>query len=337
MNYKEFMNNLLDKNTKGIYLIDSEEKFLSDSIIETTKSLVSIPDFNYIEIKGLCDFETIKTAYETYPVMEEKKYIVWKNIDLSKNSIKDYEEILANISKDLENFPTYANFLIFSDNRPFKGKFYKKIEKYANIVRIERLSKKDLETFIGRRFVRNNKKIQKSMIGEIIDRFSYLQKDSEIDLYEVVNTIDKIIANSTDEIIKIEDVRSQLDEILNLNIFNLTDAISMRNAKSATEIYLKMSEKDDDLFMIFHMIIRQNRNLIAFKTLKINGKNDSFIMKSISIGTYELKKLREFENNFTLDDLFSAHKRLFDMEIRQKSQDFDMKRETLIFINKICN
>lgn len=336
MNYKEFMENLIEDKAKGIYLFDSKEDYLNTTIIDLAKEKVSFTDFNLVELKGNVDVEAMKNAYETYPVMEDRKYIIWKDIDLSKNSLKEYEDLLTNLTGDIKNFPEYTTFLIFSDSSPFKGKFYKEVKKYGNIVNIDRLNKSELENFIGKRFVKAGKKIKKSMLAEIVQRFSYLDRDSDLDLFDIVNTVDKIIASSEDEIVKEKDVYDQLDQILNLNIFNLTDAISRKDLKLASTTYLNMVKRDEDLFMIFHMIIRQFRNIIGIKTLATNNKNDAYIMKSIGISPYELRKVRGFINNFTYEELFDIHSRLFDMEVRQKSTDFDMKIELLLLIQKIC-
>ena len=83
------------------------------------------------------------------------------------------------------------------------------------------------------------------------------------------------------------------------------------------------------------MVIRQIRNLIGVKSLYINGYNDSFMMKSLGIGSYELKKLKSFSRNFSLTELFDIHSRIFDMEYRQKSVDFDMELELLLLLRKI--
>ncbi len=336
MNYKEFMENLIEDKAKGIYLFDSKEDYLNTTIIDLAKEKVSFADFNLVELKGNVDVEAMKNAYETYPVMEDRKYIIWKDIDLSKNSLKEYEDLLTNLTGDIKNFPEYTTFLIFSDSSPFKGKFYKEVKKYGNIVTIDRLNKSELENFIGKRFVKAGKKIKKSMLAEIVQRFSYLDRDSDLDLFDIVNTVDKIIASSEDEIVKEKDVYDQLDQILNLNIFNLTDAISRKDLKLASTTYLNMVKRDEDLFMIFHMIIRQFRNIIGITTLLNNNKNDAYIMKSIGISPYELRKVKGFINNFTYEELFDIHSRLFDMEVRQKSTDFDMKIELLLLIQKIC-
>lgn len=335
MNFKEFMNLLIDDKLKGVYLFDSKEEFLNDTIIEEVKNKVSVPDFNLIEIKGSKDVETIKNSYETYPVMEDKKYIIWRNIDLSKNSIKEYESTLNVLAEDFKEFPDFATLLIFSDNPPFKGKFYKAVNKNGTVVEINRLNQRELESFIGKRFVRNGKKIQKSLVTEIVNRFSYLSKDSEIDLYEVVNVVDKIIASSDNKIVKAQDVFDQLDEVLNINIFNLTDAMSAKNSKDTIDIYLKMARANEDLFMIYHMVIRQIRNLIGVKSLYVNGYNDTFMMKNLGIGSYELKKVKGFSRNFSLTELFAIHSRIFDMEYRQKSVDFDMEIELLLLLREI--
>ncbi|WP_306489886.1 DNA polymerase III subunit delta [Anaerococcus octavius] len=335
MNFKEFMNLLIDDKLKGVYLFDSKEEFLNDTIIEEVRNKVNIPDFNLVEIKGNTNIETIKNSYETYPVMDEKKYIIWRNIDISKKSIKEYENTLNILADDFKEFPEFAVLLIFSDNPPFKGKFYKSVVKNGKIVEINKLNQKELESFIGKRFVRNGKKIQKSLVREIVSRFSYLSKDSEIDLYEIVNVVDKIIASSSNEIVNSQDVFDHLDEVLNINIFNLTDSMSSKNPKDTVETFLKMTRANEDIFMIYHMVIRQIRNLIGVKSLYINGYNDSFMMKSLGIGSYELKKLKSFSRNFSLTELFDIHSRIFDMEYRQKSVDFDMELELLLLLRKI--
>ena len=59
-------------------------------------------------------------------------------------------------------------------------------------------------------------------------------------------------------------------------------------------------------------------------------------MKTLSIGFFEFKKLRGFVNNFTAEELFDLHDFLYKMEVLQKSQDFDMERYLLMFLNKAC-
>ena len=336
MKYKEFMKSLIEDKVSGVYLFDSKEDFLNTTIIETVKEKVGFPDFNLIELKGHVDMESLKNAYETYPVMEEKKYIIWKDIDLGQKTLKEYEDLLSNLIKDIENFPEYSNFFIFSDNSPFKGKFYKTVDKFGHIVIIDRLDKTELESFVGKRFTRAGKKIQRSLVGEIVQRFSYLDKNSEVDLYEVANTVDKIVSSSDEDIVKASDVYDQLDKILNISIFNLTDAISSKDIKKSSTTFLNMANKDEDLFMIFHMIIRQIRNIMGVKTLVKNTKNDGYIMKTIGISSFELRKIKSFINNFTFAELIDIHSRLFDMEVRQKSTDFDMKLEILLLIKLIC-
>lgn len=334
MNYKEFMTELFNKNSKGIYLIDSKEEYLKETIIDQANDLISFPDFNYIEIKGKKSLEDIKTAMDTYPIMEEKKVLIWRNVDLSKNNIKDYEDICNLIIKDMENLPEFLTFIIIPDENVFKGKFYKAIKKYGQIVEIDRLNNSELVSFIGKRFVKSGKKIKKSYINEIIERFSYLNKNSQIDLYEVNNTVDKIIANSDESEVLLVDVHDQLDQVLDLNIFNLTDALSIRDSKTAMNTYLYMAKDMDEIFKIFYMLVRHIRNLIGVKILLKDSYNDSFIQKSLGISSFELRKDKGFIGNFTLNELFDFQDFLYQCDLKQKSQDFDMNLHMLIFIEK---
>ncbi|WP_243342639.1 DNA polymerase III subunit delta [Anaerococcus sp. AGMB09787] len=332
MNYVEFMKSFEGNKLRGVFLFDSKEKFLSDSIIDLAKDMVGIVDFNLVDIKGEADYDQIKTAIETYPVMEDKKVIIWRDIDLSKNGMKNYKNTLDPLTKDLVTLPDYVIFLIFSNDSPFKGKFYKEVQKSGAIVNIDKLNRKELTSFIGKRFKKAGKKISMGLIDEIIQRFSYLDKNSEVELYELVNTIDKIISNSDEEIVGEKDVREQLNEVLNLNIFNLTDALSNKNAKKAIETFLYMKKTGEDLFMIYHMIIRQVRNMIGIKLLVSKGVNDNFIGKYLKLSPFELRKVKGFVKNFSLDDLFNLHDRLFDMDLKQKTSNLDMGKELILLI-----
>lgn len=334
MNYKEFMTELFNKKSRGIYLIDSKEEYLKETVIEQAKDLISFPDFNYIEIKGKKTIEEIKTAMDTYPVMEDKKVLVWRNIDLSKNNIKEYEDICNLIVDEIENLADFLTFIIISEENIFKGKFYKAIKKYGQIVEIERLNNNELVSFIGKRFVKNKKKIKKTYINEIIERFSYLNKNSQIDLYEVVNTVDKIIANSDKDEVLLEDVHDQLDQVLDLNIFNLTDSLSQRDTKTAMNTYLYMAKDIDEIFKIFYMLVRHIRNLIGIKILTRDSYNDSFMQKSLAISSFELRKDKGFIRNFSLDELFDLQDFLYSCDLKQKSEDFDMNLNMLMFIEK---
>lgn len=334
MNYKEFMTELFNKKSRGIYLIDSKEEYLKETVIEQAKDLISFPDFNYIEIKGKKTIEDIKTAMDTYPVMEDKKVLVWRNIDLSKNNIKEYEDICNLIVEEIENLADFLTFIIISEENIFKGKFYKAIKKYGQIVEIERLNNNELVSFIGKRFVKNKKKIKKTYINEIIERFSYLNKNSQIDLYEVVNTVDKIIANSDKDEVLLEDVHDQLDQVLDLNIFNLTDSLSQRDTKTAMNTYLYMAKDIDEIFKIFYMLVRHIRNLIGVKILTRDSYNDSFMQKSLAISSFELRKDKGFIGNFSLDELFYLQDFLYSCDLKQKSEDFDMNLNMLMFIEK---
>ncbi|MDU2829939.1 MAG: DNA polymerase III subunit delta, partial [Anaerococcus sp.] len=271
---------------------------------------------------------------DTYPIMEEKKVLIWRNIDLSKNNIKDYEEICNLIIKDMENIGDFLTFIIIPEESVFNGKFYKAIKNYGEIVEIDRLNNNELVSFIGKRFVKSGKKIKKSYINEIIDRFSYLNKNSQIDLYEVINTVDKIIANSDKSEVLLVDVHDQLDQVLDLNIFNLTDSLSKRDTKSAMNTYLFMAKDMDEIFKIFYMLVRHIRNLIGIKILLKDSYNDSFIQKSLGISSFELRKDKGFIGNFSLEELFEFQDFLYSCDLKQKSEDFDMNLHMLIFIEK---
>lgn len=335
MNYIEFMKVLMNKKLKGIYLFECEEDFLKDNIIENIKDELNLVEFNYIKFSTNVEYSDLKSAFETYPIMDEKKYIIIDDLELTKNKLKDYK-FLDNLKNDVDDFPDYSILLIFSKSQIFKGAFYKKILKQNNLVEIKRLNDEQLLNFIGKRFVRNGKKISKSLIREIIERFSYLGKDSKLSLYDISNTVDKIIANSTEKKVSEDDVYKQLDKIINMNIFNLMDALSQRDIKKSMDAYFNLLDNNEDIFMIYHMILRQVRNLIAVKSVSKFRHNLSYCLKITKLSKFEYTKLTKFANNFSIDELIKIHSHIFKMDKSMKSEKFNMNIEMELLIGKFA-
>ena len=99
-----------------------------------------VKGINFIDLKGGEDYEVIKNSIETLPVMEDKKIIILRNIDLSKAGLKNYKDLIDHLTADIDNFPDYASLFIISDKPPFKGKFYKKLGKTDSLVKMRTLS-----------------------------------------------------------------------------------------------------------------------------------------------------------------------------------------------------
>lgn len=90
-----------------------------------------------------------------------------------------------------------------------------------------------------------------------------------------------------------------------------------------------MEKSGEDLFMIYHMLIRQFRILTTVKSLSNQNFNDSFIMKASKIGSFELRKAKANIKNYSMDSLIDINDRLMDMELRSKSESFEMKGELM--------
>ena len=82
------------------------------------------------------------------------------------------------------------------------------------------------------------------------------------------------------------------------------------------------------------MLVRHIRNLIGVKILTRDSYNDSFMQKSLAISSFELRKDKGFIGNFSLDELFDLQDFLYSCDLKQKSEDFDMNLNMLMFIEK---
>lgn len=333
MNFEQMAHSIYEKKITGIYLIDSKEEYLSDHIRKALEDSLNFPAFNFISLDGNISFDSLKTAYSTVSVMDDRKIVIWNDVDLSKGAISKFKAI-EELAKQCDNFPENAVLVIFSKDELYKGSFYKKILKYHNIVTIDRLNLQQMKRFIIKLVQRNGKKITNNMVTEIITRFSYLSNISEIKLYDVYNTVNKIILNSRDVIISKEDVVNQLDRIIDANIFNFTDSLLKREIKEALKYFNIIYPKRESEDKIFNMLLSTVRNMLALKSVENRLSNYNYCMKVVGVNRFVFSKLLQFKDNFTTQEIADIVKHMYKMEIERKSGHFHFRQSMEILILK---
>lgn len=338
MKYLDLVKQTTSNSLSGSYFIEVDERYLYDSIENIlVEDVVVNKDFNYEKIDGEeASLDEIITSFEMLPVFSDKRYVIVKNIDFSKDVVKKNEKFLESLSKYFDN-PNESTviFLVNLKTKPFKsGKYFKKIISKTKTVNIERLNKKEFSSFVVKFFKKNNKDIGKSTVQYIIDQSGYFEYNSDVNLYDIENELKNIRDYSNTKVTTTDVVKVKL-QIDDDNIFNFLDQLSAKNYSKSLSLFRGFQRQNMDNFQLFYMIVRQFRNIYYIKLLKDKGIGQYEGLKLTKISKYEYGKLSRI-NSFSSDDLRKIHGLLFNIEKRMKTVNPDFNLELEILIARIC-
>ncbi|WP_164995812.1 DNA polymerase III subunit delta [Miniphocaeibacter massiliensis] len=308
----------------NIFLFYGEEKYIINELNESLineKLNINYIDFNLIKIdSSKFSFNLINQNLETLPFFDESKIVIVDNLDLTKNSISSKNNEFELLTKYLDNIPTSSILIINSYNeKVFKGKLYKKIEKVGEIKNIKKLNSQELFNYIYNKLVENKVIASKKVINYIIDKSAYLNKDLNKNLFDLNNELVKIYKNKKNSEVLAEDIDELFTNSFETNIFKLTDAISGKKSSEAMRIYFELINNSSDPFQIFYMVLRTLRNILIVKECERLNIKASTASKKYSISTYEINKIKSKLKYWKYNEIKRAFHLSYETEVELKS------------------
>ena len=297
MNYKKIYK---DETHSGAYLFFGKEKYLMENAVGylLNKYVKGSEAFNYTKFKGSdVKPEDIISACETYPVMNDKKVVLVRDVCdfLANYELKDsFYEFLDKLSDFV--------ILIFWDTGDLKKttKFYKYFKNNKRDIEFAKLGPVDANRFVKSYFLRKGKKINDREAALFIKESGYTSKNEDLVLLDLISEMDKIAAAAKDKVITESDIRSLITENIDTNIFAFLDAMMGRNSERALVEFHNLVKLGEEYPIIFYMIIRQVKNLLSYKILSQKNISQAEIMNKMGVSKYEFdKKIRVYERNFS--------------------------------------
>lgn len=317
MDYIDLLNNLDSKKLKNINLIQVEDKnFLDLAVKSLKKDFIGeeFLDFNFERL----DFEKLtsdkyESCVETLPLMSDRRLVIIDNCDFNRDSLKKYEEILDVMQKSFDDFNTMTYlFLIYESEKLFKGKFVKSIDKNGDIYNFSRLDKRQFYRFIKKYFLSNKIKLDDKSTSLIADRLRYLDKDANRTLYDIENELSKLANNIKSNTPSYDEIEESIIDTFEEKIFGLLDYMSTKDATKALNAFHTM--KNEDVAMIYYMIIRQIRNMICVKDCVQKRIHPQTSQNYCGLKSFEYVKLERFISKYKMSDLLYLHHLCFESE-----------------------
>lgn len=282
-------------NYKKVYLICGEEEYLKLNYKNQFIRAVAGDDtmnLGIYEGKNFDVNEVIDTA-ETFPFFAERRLIVMEDTGLFKSGGEELAEYMGKI-------PDSTIFLFVEQNVDKRSKMYKAVKANGYICEINRQTEKDLSLWAARIFAKDGKKITNADM-------SYLIANVGTDMEVLSREIEKLISYDLNkEIISKEDIDAVCVKQLNVRIFDMVDAISVKNQKKTLDCYYELIAEKEPPMRILFMVARQFHLILQAKDLSARGMSKDQIAQTMGVqGFIATKSIRQ-SRNFSVAELKSA-------------------------------
>ncbi len=313
---------------KNLYCLYGEETFLID---EAKKALIqlavreSLLDFNRdVFFASETSSRDIKNALETLPIMASKRVVIVHNVDSIK--IKELENLKPLIEKPIE-----TSVLIFlAQTIDLRKAFFKLFQSKGVVVKFNRVSEKELPFWIdkfanqaGVSIRRGASELLQHMIGPY--------------LLEIRNEIEKVAQFIGDrKQIERSDVESVVSNTRMESIFQLINAIGVRDRISALIYLNKLLKHGENVFGILALIARHFRVLLYIHEGLRFGFSKSQICLQAKIPMFSLPQYINQTRDWPPQKLGAFHKLLLETDQALKSSSLSQHLWLENLIVKIC-
>ncbi len=163
----------------------------------------------------------------------------------------------------------------------------------------------------------------------------YLTTNVAGDMWHLNTLIDQLVAYKKTEI-QTADVQLFLDEKIDDNIFNLTDAIIAGNHKLAFKLLAGQRKLGAEDMQIFGTILWQFRVLMSMRDLfeRFDSKSDD-MAKTLKLHPFVVKKNLPIVKKYTSAKLKRVYHELLDIDIKTKTGLADQSLLLDLFVGKI--
>jgi DNA polymerase-3 subunit delta len=123
--------------------------------------------------------------------------------------------------------------------------------------------------------------------------------------------------------IELDDVVLLVADIAETSVFDLVDALGLRNATRAMELLTRLLE-DEDPLRLFGMVVRQFRLLLMAREVVDDGGGEADIARLVKVHSYVARKLNEQVRQFSLPDLEAVYHKLLEIDRGVKTSQIEM-------------
>ncbi|KKU92930.1 MAG: polymerase III, delta subunit protein [Parcubacteria group bacterium GW2011_GWA1_48_11b] len=265
----------------------------------------------------LADLDKIKDAVRSGSFFDEIKLIVLKNILPARlpagqiaGLLKDYE-----LARDKKTVILATANAAQKDLAAADKSLFSLLAAEGNLVKeINILSGNRLENWVKEEFTARGCSIQPAALKKLAD---YSGGDS-FSLAADIAKLANFAAGSGKKALTGEDVELLASKKINLNIFELIDAIAAKDKPKAFSVLYRELKTGRDVNYIFAMVVGQFRNLLIIKDLAARSLSADSIAQKAGLHPFVVKKTLKILDKYDVQTLKTAYGKLLNADILQK-------------------
>ncbi|WP_051656575.1 DNA polymerase III subunit delta [Butyrivibrio sp. AE3004] len=283
-------------NFRPCYLIYGEEVYLrKQNRDKLKKALLGIGDAMNMQVyegNNLNPGEIIDMA-ETLPFFADRRVIVIEDSGFFKNGCPELADYLKN--------PSGTTAFLFVESEVDKRKdMYKAVSKVGLDINCETPDEQMLYKWIAGRFKNEGKAISVRAIAYLINRVG-------TDMSNMVHEMDKLVSYcyERNEITE-KDIDAVCANWLTSRIFEMTDAIVLKDQAKAMKIYYELLALKTAPEQILALVLRQFNQLLQTKEMAELGMNKKDVASKVGVHPFVAEKLLGWSRSYSMNDLKDA-------------------------------
>lgn len=144
-------------------------------------------------------------------------------------------------------------------------------------------------------------------------------------LGEMAQEIDKLATYANGRAIDVGDIDELVGSSIQLQTWDLTDAVIDGRGERALAVLRAMDAKDFHPQVLMFMLTRQYRQLLLARTLQDQGLDQAQIGQRLGVSGYPLRKLGEQAARYSAERLQEAYRRLLGADVAVKTGVLDVQ------------
>lgn len=242
-------------------------------------------NFFSVDLSESTGIDTLENALKSASFFNEHRLVVCKNIFNKKTTAESLEKYIKeyNIAKATDIT------LIATENIAGKELATKNKELFTiladkkNIVQeIDLLRGEKLFEWIKKEFKSRGCSIESSAVRSLVNIVGG-------ESWAIINEVDKLAVSGAGGI-TVSDITNLVTPKIDLNIFDLIDALGNNDRRRSIELLYKELKTGRDPYYILTMIIYQFRNILTIKDLQKRGLSESEISLKAKLNPFVVKK-----------------------------------------------
>lgn len=300
-----------------LYVYYGEEDFLREYNANKTAEAVNLtnPQMNLIKLTDET-IDKLPDNCEQLPFFDEKKVIMIRNSGLFTSGKKVSAGTIEKVSNYLENAPDYAVIIFNEDNVDKRLTIYKKLSKIGKFEEVKYRELPDLTDWVCRGIKKCGAEID-------TDAARYLAESCGPSMSYLYTEIQKLAAlYQNGEKINKELIDNVCMKSMQGIIFDLTDAIGMKNKKRALELTDELILKKEAEQFIVIMLYKHFRNMFLVKSAMEEGLASA---EYLGINPYVYRKLLGQVKNYSVKELYNILDKFAELDYKSKKSEIDLR------------